>query len=44
MTTAGNLPDTSRPPMPSIMASALLESRLLLELTRRTLAGRLARV
>jgi hypothetical protein len=31
-----------RPPMPSIMASALLESRLLIASTRRVLAAWLA--
>jgi hypothetical protein len=29
----------SRPPMPSIAASALLESRMLIARTRRTVAG-----
>jgi hypothetical protein len=33
----------SRPPMPSIAASALLESRMLNARTRRTLAAWLAR-
>ena len=34
---------TSRPPMPSIAASALLESRMLIERTRRTVADWLTR-
>jgi hypothetical protein len=33
----------SRPPMPSIAASALLESRMFIERTRRTLADWLTR-
>jgi len=33
----------SRPPMPSIAASALLESRMLIERTSRTVADWLAR-
>ena len=34
---------SDRPPMPSIAASALLESRMLIERTRRTVADWLAR-
>ena len=33
----------SRPPMPSIAASALMESRMFLALTRRAIAGFLTR-
>ena len=45
MTTADPAPATlaARPPLPSITASALLESRLLVARTRRTLAALLTR-